>query len=297
MIARASLAAAVAALALVGAGMAAGTPARAQSDNALDRRMDRLEKDVRQLKSIFTQARDTGQPVTVRLTSDPDPSVTALQTRMDDLEAAARSRNAQIETLAHDAALARKDAADAKAHAQALEARLAKIEARLGVGAEGAAPAAGAPTGVLGTLPAQSAPGRSAQAAPAAGNADDAFHQAKQLLLDGQYAAAANAFQNFVGAYGDDANAPEARYWLGETLFIRGLYSDAAAAYIGAVRGWPKTSWAPDAVIKLARALTALNKAPDACRTLDELKRRYPAASASAKARAADARAAAKCAA
>ena len=294
MIARASMAMAVAALTVFGAGVAVSTSAQAQGDNPLDRRMDRLEKDVRQLKSIFTQARDTGQPVTVRLTSDPDPSVAALQTRVDDLEAAARSRNAQIETLAHDAAVARKDAADANAHAQALEDRLAKLEARLGAAAGGMGPSASTAPSPF-TAPAQSA--AQSPAAPSAGGADDAFRQAKQLLLDGQYAAASNAFQSFVAAYGDTAHAPEARYWLGETLFIRGLYSDAAAAYIGAVRGWPKTAWAPDAVVKLARALVALNKAPDACRTLDELGRRYPAASASTKARAADTRAAAKCAA
>jgi len=285
------MAMAVAALTVFGAGVAVSASAQAQSDNPLDRRMDRLEKDVRQLKSIFTQGRDTGQPVTVRLTSEPDPSIAALQTRVDDLEAAARSRNAQIETLSHDAALAKRDAAEAKAHAQALEDRLAKLEARLGAAAGGLGPAAAAAPSPF------TAPAPQATSTPAAGGADDAFRKAKQLLLDGQYAAASNAFQSFVAAYGETANAPEARYWLGETLFIRGLYSDAAAAYIGAVRGWPKTAWAPDAVVKLARALVSLNKSADACRTLDELGRRYPAASASTKARAADARAAAKCAA
>lgn len=292
MIARASMAMAVAALTVFGAGVSAS--AQSQNQDPLDRRMDRLEKDVRQLKSIFTQARDTGQPVTVRLTSDPDPSVSALQTRVDDLETAARSRNAQIETLSHDAALAQKAAADANARAKAAEDRLTKLEARLGLAAGELGPSASTSTSPF-TAPAR--PSAPQPVAPAAGGADDAFHQAKQLLLDGQYAAASNAFQSFVAAYGDTANAPEARYWLGETLFIRGLYSDAAAAYIGAVRGWPKTAWAPDAVVKLARALVSLNKSPDACRTLDELGRRYPTASASTKARAADARAAAKCAA
>ncbi len=125
--------------------------------------------------------------------------------------------------------------------------------------------------------------------------ADDSFRHAKQLLLQGQYAAASGAFQSFVDTYGDTPNGPEARYWLGETLYIRGLYPDAATAYIGAIRGWPQTSWAPDAVVKLARALVALNKPMDACRTLDEFTRRYPAAGPGARTRAASVRAAAKC--
>ena len=53
--------------------------------------------------------------------------------------------------------------------------------------------------------------------------------------------------------------------------------------------------WAPDAVVKLARALVALNKPTDACRALDEFVRRYPDASTPAKTRAQSVRAAAKC--
>jgi TolA-binding protein len=76
---------------------------------------------------------------------------------------------------------------------------------------------------------------------------------------------------------------------------VQGRYADAAAAYIGAIRGWPQTPWAPDAMLKLAKALIALNKPADACRTIDELGRRYPGAPPSAKAKARDIRAAAKC--
>ena len=114
-------------------------------------------------------------------------------------------------------------------------------------------------------------------------------------MLEGQYTAASEAFQGFVDSYGDSPRGPEARYWLGETLYIRGLYPDAAAAYIGAIRGWPQTAWAPDAVVKLARALVALDKATDACRALEEFDRRYPEAPAAAKTRAQTVRAAAKC--
>jgi len=59
-----------------------------------------------------------------------------------------------------------------------------------------------------------------------------------------------------------------------------------ASAYIGAVRGWPKAAWAPDAVVELARSLVALKKPGDACATLSELARRYPKAPAAVSARA-----------
>jgi TolA-binding protein len=63
------------------------------------------------------------------------------------------------------------------------------------------------------------------------------------------------------------------------------------------VRGWPQTSWAPDAVLKLSRSLVALKKPADACKTLDELARRYPKAPAAVTSKAATTRVQAKCAA
>ena len=111
-----------------------------------------------------------------------------------------------------------------------------------------------------------------------------------------EFPAASAAFQDYVDQYGDTApNGPEARYWLGETLFIRGSYADAASAYIGAIRGWPPTVWGAEAVVKLSMSLVELNRIPDACRTLDEFGRRYPAAAPATKARADKARLRAKC--
>ncbi len=283
---------------LAGVGLAqdkTSDPAAENHFKDLEKRFKDLDKDVRQLRSIVTQARDTGQPVQVKLATDPDPVVDGLQTHVDDLEQAAKTRNEQIDTLTHEVDVARKDAADAHAQAQALADRIDKLETRLkAIDDAGAAagppggPGPGAPAGGLG--PAAGPPGP-----PPAADADGAFKQAKQLLLEGQYAAASDAFQGFVETYGDTPNGPEARYWLAETLYIRGLYSDAATAYIGAIRGWPQTNWAPDAVVKLARTLIALKKTPEACKTLGEFTRRYPDASPPSKARAADARAAAKC--
>ena len=78
---------------------------------------------------------------------------------------------------------------------------------------------------------------------------------------------------------------------------MRGAHAEAASAYIGAIRGWPKTGCAPDATLELARSLIALKKPADACQTLDELARRYPKAPPSVMGRAQAARVQAKCAA
>jgi tol-pal system protein YbgF len=252
----------------------------------VEERFEKLEKDLKQLRSIVTQARESGQPVQVRIVTDPDPAVEALQQRIDDLEGAARTRNEQIDSLTRDLEQAKKEAADAQGQAKALDDRLAKLEAQVKT-----LQAAPPPT----SAPAAAAPGPGAGADAAPGDAESAFAKAKQLLLDGQYAAAGGAFQAFVDAYGDTDHGPEARYWLGETLFIRGMYPDAATAYIGAIRGWPQSPWAPDAVLKLARSLVEMQKAPEACRTLDELGKRYPDAPRAIKTRAGEVRVKAAC--
>ena len=276
-------------------GMAGAACADKKPEDPVEKRFQSLEKQVRQLREVVLQARDTGQPVAVRVTNEPDPQLDALSQRVDDLEQAARSRNDQIDGIAHDLDLAKKSAASLETELKAVEDRISRLDAAMKAAqaAQAAAPPPDA-NASLGLGPAPAPPPPPQVAAPTA-SADQAFRQARQLLLQGQYSAASDAFQGFVETYGDTPRGPEARYWLGETLYIRGLYPDAAAAYIGAIRGWPQTTWAPDAVVKLARTLVALNKPTDACRALDEFARRYPDATTPAKTRAQSVRAAAKC--
>lgn len=254
-------------------------------DDRSAKRVERMEKVVRELRSIVFQGRDTGKPVVVQ-PAETDAQIAALNDRVTDLEQTLTKLNGQNEVVTHDLDQARRSAADQKTRADALEQRLAAVEKTLAdlQAAAASGQLAGAPA--AGAVPPPPAP----PADPAV-----AFKQARQLLLDGDYANAEQAFSTYVNNYPDNAKTPEARYWLGETLFVREAYSDAAAAYIGAIRGWPQTSWSPDATLKLARSMVALKKTAEACRTLDELSKRYPKAPAQVTSRAASTRVAAKC--
>ena len=254
-------------------------------DDRSVKRVERMEKVVRELRSIVFQGRDTGKPVVVQ-PAETDAQIAALNERVTDLEQTLTKLNGQNETVTFELSKANKAAADQKARADALEQRLAAIEKTLADLQTAAAGGqlAGAPA--AGEVPPPPAP----PADPAV-----AFKQARQLLLDGDYANAEQAFSTYVANYPDNAKTPEARYWLGETRFVREAYTDAAAAYIGAIRGWPQTSWAPDATLKLARSMVALKKTAEACRTLDELAKRYPKAPSQITSRAASTRVAAKC--
>jgi len=241
------------------------------------RRVERMEKVVRELRSIVFQLRDTGQPVVVQ-PADTDARIQELSNRVGDLEQVLTRLNGALDTLNHDLAQTQRSNQELQAQVKDLNDRLAAAEQ---AGQAGAPPAGDA----AGSAPAPKA------------TAGEAFTQARELMLAGDYDAAQGAFAAYVEAYPDSPRAPEANYWWGKTLSVKGAHAQAVQAYIGAIRGWPKTSWAPDAVVELARSLVALKKPQDACAALAELGKRYPKASAAVTARAATTAKQAKCAA
>ena len=244
------------------------------------KRVDRMEKVVRELRSIVFQLRDTGKPVVVQ-PADTDARMAEMASKLSDLEQTLRSLNSSFETVTRDLDQARRDTAALKKDVQALSDRLAAAEQKQ-------AQAAVAPPPEVSDGPAPAA---------AAGDPARDFAQARQLMLAGDYDAAEAAFSGFVETYPDASRTPEARYWWGKTLTVRSAHADAAKAYIGAIRGWPQTPWAADAVVELSRSLLALKKPVDACQTLAEFGRRYPKAPANVASRAAATRTQAKCAA
>jgi len=276
------------ALALVAAPFAA-TVAFAQTpmDDPLDardaKRVDRMEKVVRELRDIVFKAQKTGAPVVVQ-PADTDARMAELATKIGDLEGSLTKLNGLLETTAHELDQAKRENTALRAQVKSLSERLSADEQKA---AEALAAAAAGPA------PAPEAPPQAAD--PKAGAAD-AFAKARQLMLGGDYDAAQAAFSDYVTTYPDTPRTPEARYWWGKTLAVRGDFVRAASAFIGAIRGWPQTAWAPDAVVELARSLVQLKKPADACETLGELHRRYPKAPPAITGRAASVRLQAKCA-
>jgi tol-pal system protein YbgF len=270
------LAASTAALLLVAAPALAQTPMDDPLDARDAKRVDRMEKVVRELRAIVFQLKDTGKPVVVQ-PADTDGRLQDLTNRLSDLEQSLTRINGALENTAHELDQSRRANADLTAQVRALNDRLAAVE-KVQTAAAPPAPAAGA----------------QAEAAPA-GSPGDAFTHARDLMMAGDYDGAEGAFAAYVQTYPDGARTPEARYWWGKTLSAKGAHAQAASAYIGAIRGWPKTTWAPDAVVELARSLVALKKPEDACAALSELPKRYPKAPATVASRAASVSKQAKC--
>jgi tol-pal system protein YbgF len=127
----------------------------------------------------------------------------------------------------------------------------------------------GLPEGSLGTISASQLPGE----------AGPLFAVARQRLLALDYAGAQQAYQEFIDKFGDDPQAGEAYFWLGETLHQQNAYAESGQAYTTMIRSFPDDERAPDALARLARSMRLIGDTAKACQALDTLPKRYPNAS------------------
>jgi tol-pal system protein YbgF len=271
-------------------------PNELSGNRGYDRRLDRDEQTLRELRQIVLQAKASGAPVTVK-DAGPDPAVADMQAKIDDFDQTLQRLNGQIEGLEHNLDLTRKALGDATNANQDLAARVAKLEGLVQALQATPAPQSSAQTGAVGQLPAGTPPGASDQSAsPGAADEILAYRQARQVLDTGDYAGGAAALRDYLAHYPNSPRAPEANYWLGRTLALQNMHPDAAAAYARALKGWPQSSWAGDALVRLSASLIELKRADDACRALSEFDSRYAAkAPVAVKTRARDVRTRAAC--
>ncbi len=106
---------------------------------------------------------------------------------------------------------------------------------------------------------------------------------------------AATAMETFLADNPKSPRAPQAQYWLGKAHAEQGEHAQAARAYLELYKTYPDHARAPDGLIGLATAMTALKKPKDACRVLAELDAYGDKLTGGQKADAATARTKAKC--
>jgi tol-pal system protein YbgF len=118
---------------------------------------------------------------------------------------------------------------------------------------------------------------------PPTAKPQDEYDMAYGYVLHKDYALAEQSFRDFVRKYPNDRLVPDAQYWLGETLFQRQRYRDAAESFLAVSTKYEKAGKAPDSLLRLGQSLAALNQKEAACATLAEVERKFPKASASVK--------------
>lgn len=115
------------------------------------------------------------------------------------------------------------------------------------------------------------APAQQAAATLPAGTPKEQYTYAFNLLRQTNYDQAEIALKQFIAEHGDHALAGNARYWLGETFYVRADYQQAAQVFFDGFQSDTKGPKAPDMLLKLGMSLAQLNKKAEACATYDKV--------------------------
>jgi tol-pal system protein YbgF len=117
-------------------------------------------------------------------------------------------------------------------------------------------------------------------------NAASLYDASFQALREQKYDRAEKGFKQFLQKFSSDTLAGNAQYWLGETYYVRNNYTEAAKSFAIGYQKYPKSTKAPDNLLKLGLSLAQNKKTQDACVTLQQLGVQYKNAAAVIKQRA-----------
>lgn len=140
----------------------------------------------------------------------------------------------------------------------------------------------------LGTLPADEEEGTQGETGTESASADgnlpagsttEQYNYAFGLLQEAKWEQAEAALSAFVQEHPDDRLAGNAKYWLGETHYVRQDYVEAAQTFAEGYKDYPDSNKAADNLLKLGMSLANLEQTEDACGTFEELEARYSDAS------------------
>ena len=109
-----------------------------------------------------------------------------------------------------------------------------------------------------------------------AGDASALYDRGYEFALAGDYARAEQIFRLHLKRYDGDATAPQATYWLGESLLAQGRSEEAAEVLLDGHSSYGDSEWAPDMLLKVGVAMAQLGNRDIACATYDEVQRLYP---------------------
>lgn len=290
------VAAALAAVLLMGSAPTAALAQRADMDQVMSR-IQRLETEIQTLsREVYRGGGGRSAPAGA---GGGVPSAVAgdFEVRLQRMESDMQQLTGKYEETAFAVSQLRdrleKLAAD-------IDFRLSRLEQGQGGGVPGAATGgAAAPSApVAGGAAAPAAPAPAEARKPAGqetaslpsqlptGSAQEQYDYAFNLIRVADYAGAEQAFAQFLKQHPKDALASNAQYWLAETLYVRGKFKEAAVAFAEGYQKFPKSQKAPDSLLKLAMSLGSVNAKDDACIALRTLETDYKDAPATIKRRA-----------
>jgi tol-pal system protein YbgF len=233
-------------------------------------------------------------------------SLVQLATQVDQLQAETQALRGDVETLRHDTEGAgdrqRQLYLDVDRRLQSLEQGQGRLglsgsQGQGGLGADAGAQSAGAFGG--GSNAGQSSFGGGATTAGgatgaggfgggtassagggtqpnAAGNDQDVYQAALDLIQARRYTEAADAFDNFLAVFPQSPLADNAQYWLAETHYVQRDFTGALAEFQKVIDQYPRSAKIPDALLKVGYCNYELKQFDQARAALQQVTREYP---------------------
>ena len=278
-------------------------PAAAQKRPTPEQRIDRLEKQTRQLqKRVFPK----GEPAdTAGFSDDPaatQASVNSVTNRLDAVERQLADILRQAEENGNRVGVMEADIARLRAEQ---DQRLRALENRPAAGDEGAAPASGDADDQADAPPPAPRPKvETSSAAPALpeptgdvdADAEAAYDAGYRLWVAGKYDAAIKSLQAMAKKYPNHRRVSWAKNLEGRALLDKGQPRAAAETLLANYRRDPKGERAQDSLFYLGQSLVKLRQPSQACKAYSELEDVYGSAlRAPLKASLPNAKAEAKC--
>lgn len=106
----------------------------------------------------------------------------------------------------------------------------------------------------------------------------DDFEDGAALLRAGKYESAEKAFAAFLAKNPKSRQAPAATFSLGESFFLRGRHREAAEKYLEISTRYAQSPQAPDALLRLGQSLGAMGAKEQACAAFAEIGAKYAGA-------------------
>ncbi|MCC6889668.1 MAG: tol-pal system protein YbgF [Hyphomicrobiales bacterium] len=135
------------------------------------------------------------------------------------------------------------------------------------------------PSGAAVPQPPQRGGGPQVATLPPSDSPRDHYDLAYGYVMRKDYALAEESFRGFLRRFPGDRLVPDAQYWLGESMYQRQRWRDAAEVFLGVSTKFETSARAPDALLRLGQALAQLGEREAACASLAEVLRKYPRAS------------------
>jgi len=273
------------------AGLSGQAPAQAQQPQTVERRVDRLEQQLRAVqRRVFPNGNvqpEIGDPASVGpAAATGGDAMTSLTQRVDALETQLRALTGQVEENGY--------------RTRQLEEQVARLRTDLSARLDRVDPPAPAPVPVVTPVeprvePPVETPPEPRAAAPAPASAEEAYNVGYRLWDRRQYAEAQAALEAAATRYPTGRWISWIRNLQGRAYLDDGKPATAARILLANYTDNPRGDRAADSLYYLGEALTRLNRRSEACRVYDELARVYPTMRDQLRAQLPEARRTARC--